>query len=127
MLNSKQKTVNKQEENQLSGYQIIKKLYTALISEMDSLKETLYEDLSVSEKAKKKAEKISKITLGLQSCLDHEKGKETSENLLSCYRYIRYMAKRVVDHDDMDYVQPAYQVARDLNEAWDGIPENVRN
>ena len=127
MLNSRQKTVNKQEENQLSGYQIIKKLYTALISEMDSLKETLYEDLSVSEKAKKKAEKISKITLGLQSCLDHEKGEETSENLLSCYRYIRYMAKRVVDHDDMDYVQPAYQVARDLNEAWDGIPENVRN
>ena len=44
-----------------------------------------------------------------------------------CYRYIRYAVKRVHDNDDMDFVQPAYKVILDLNDAWNGIPKNLRN
>ena len=123
--NSKDCDNNLKKEN-ISKYEIIRKLYSALLSEFESLKDILLDDLSITDKAKEKAAKISKITLGLQSCLDHEKGEETSENLMWCYRYIRYAVKRVEDNDDMDFVQPAYKVILDLNEAWNGIPKNLR-
>ena len=131
MLNTKKKNFqvkkSKSKNEELSKYEIIHKLYSALLSEFESLKDILISELSITEKAKEKAEKISKITLGLQSCLDHEKGEETSENLMWCYRYIRYAVKRVHDNDDMDFVQPAYKVILDLNDAWNGIPKNLRN
>ena len=35
--------------------------------------------------------------------------------------------KRIQDNEDMNYVQPAFKVASDLKEAWDGIPQEYRN
>ena len=43
------------------------------------------------------------------------------------YRFIRYMAKRIQDNDDMNYVQPAFKVISLLNEAWEEIPEEFRD
>ena len=77
--------------------------------------------------SKEKAEKISKIAFTLQSTIDQEKGGEISENLTWLYRFIRYMAKRIQDNDDMNYVQPAYKICESLKEGWDGIPVNVRH
>ena len=110
----------------LTKYEIIKRMYEGLLNETEELKKILFEDLAVTEKAKEKAEKISKIAFALQTCLDHEKGNEISENLMWLYRYVRYMAKRIQDNDDMNYVQPAFKIVKSLNEAWDGIPNSVR-
>ena len=125
---SKKKTLLDEtiKHKKLSKYEIIKKMYEGLLNEMDDLKKILFEDLSVTEKAKAKAERISKIAFALQSVIDMDNGKEISEQLTWLYRFIRYMAKRIQDNEDMNYVQPAYKVIQELNEAWAGIPNQHR-
>tara|TARA_B100001027_G_scaffold71671_1_gene48985 strand:- start:31 stop:456 length:426 start_codon:yes stop_codon:yes gene_type:complete len=113
-------------EKKLSKYEIIKKMYESLLNEMDDLKKILFEDLSVTEKAKAKAERISKIAFTLQSVLDMDNGKEISEQLTWLYRFIRYATKRIQDNEDMNFVQPAYKIVQSLNEAWAGIPSQNR-
>ena len=54
----------------LTQYEIVKRMFEGLLQETEELKKTLFEDLAVTEKAKEKAEKISKIAFTLQSCLD---------------------------------------------------------
>ena len=115
------------DKSKLSKYEIIKKMFDGLTKEIEQLKELLFEDLSVSIKSKEKAEKISKIAFTLQNCLNNEKGKEISENLNWLYRFIRYMSKRIQDNEDMNYVQPAYLIAKDLRDAWDNIPKKHRH
>ena len=113
-------------EKKLSKYEIIKKMYESLLNEMDDLKKILFEDLSVTEKAKAKAERISKIAFTLQSVLDMDNGKEISEQLTWLYRFIRDATKRIQDNEDMNFVQPAYKIVQSLNEAWAGIPSQNR-
>ena len=113
-------------EKKLSKYEIIKKMYESLLNEMDDLKKILFEDLSVTEKAKAKAERISKIAFTLQSVLDMDNGKEISEQLTWLYRFIRNPTKRIQENEDMNFVQPAYKIVQSLNEAWAGIPSQNR-
>ena len=114
-------------EGKLSKYEIIKKMIDGLVHEIEDLKKILFTDLAVTNNSKEKAEKISKIAFRLQSCLDLENDNEIAEQLNWLYRFIRYMSKRIQDNEDMNYVQPAFKVASDLKEAWDGIPEEYRN
>ena len=111
----------------LSQYEIIKKMLDGLVKEIEELKRILFTDLAVTNDSKEKAEKISKIAFRLQTCLDLENDNEIAEQLNWLYRFIRYMSKRIQDNEDMNYVQPAFKVASDLKEAWDGIPEEYRN
>jgi len=111
----------------VSKYEVVRKMFNALKTETEELKKILFEDLAVTVKAKDKAEKISKIAFNLQACLDHDNGGPISENLMWLYRFIRYMAKRIQDNDDMNYVQPAFKVISLLNEAWEEIPEEFRD
>ena len=111
----------------LSKYEIIKKMIDGLVEEIEELKKVLFTELSVTNNSKEKAEKISKIAFRLQSCLDLENDNEIAEQLNWLYRFIRYMSKRIQDNEDMNYVQPAFKVASDLKEAWDGIPKEYRN
>ena len=111
----------------LSQYEIIKKMLDGLVKEIEELKRILFTDLAVTNDSKEKAEKISKIAFRLQTCLDLESDNEIAEQLNWLYRFIRYMSKRIQDNEDMNYVQPAFKVASDLKEAWDGIPKDYRN
>ena len=111
----------------LSQYEIIKKMLDGLVKEIEELKRILFTDLAVTNDSKEKAEKISKIAFRLQTCLDLENDNEIVEQLNWLYRFIRYMSKRIQDNEDMNYVQPAFKVASDLKEAWDGIPKEYRN
>ena len=113
-------------ESDLSKYEVVAKMFDALVNEIEDLKKILFEDLSVTNHSKEKAEKISKIAFTLQTCLDTEKGDEIAHNLHFLYRFIRYMSKRIQDNEDMNYVQPAFKVAKELKDAWNGIPENQR-
>mgnify|MGYP001233969039 FL=1 len=114
-------------EGKLSKYEIIKRMIDGLVNEIEELKKVLFTDLAVTNDSKEKAEKISKIAFRLQTCLDLENDNEIAEQLNWLYRFIRYMSKRIQDNEDMNYVQPAFKVASDLKEAWDGIPEGYRN
>ena len=114
-------------KGKLSKYEIIKKMIDGLVDEIEELKKVLFTDLAVTNDSKEKAEKISKIAFRLQSCLDLESDNIIAEQLNWLYRFIRYMSKRIQDNEDMNYVQPAFKVASDLKEAWDGIPEEHRN
>ena len=114
-------------EGKLSKYEIIKKMIDGLVHEIEELKKVLFTDLAVTNDSKEKAEKISKIAFRLQSCLELESGNKIAEDLNWLYRFIRYMSKRIQDNEDMNYVQPAFKVASELKEAWDGIPEEYRN
>tara|TARA_B100001996_G_C18564175_1_gene555808 strand:+ start:268 stop:708 length:441 start_codon:yes stop_codon:yes gene_type:complete len=120
-------TINK---SKLSKYEIIGKMFNGLVKEIEELKQLLFTDLSVSLKSKEKAEKISKIAFALQTCLDldnkEKDGKKIAEDLNWLYRFIRYMSKRIQDNEDMNYVQPAFKIATELKEAWDGIPEESK-
>ena len=127
-LNEKQILVDDTiKEGKLSKYEIIKKMIDGLVNEIEELKKVLFNDLAVTNDSKEKAEKISKIAFRLQTCLDLEGDNEIAEQLNWLYRFIRYMSKRIQDNEDMNYVQPAFKVASDLKEAWDGIPEEHRN
>ena len=114
-------------KGKLTQYEIISRMFDGLLKEIEELKKILFQDLSVTEKSKEKAVKISKIAFTLQTCLDLENGKKLAEDLNWLYRFIRYMSKRIQDNNDMNYVQPAFKIASDLKEAWDGIPKNLRN
>ena len=123
-LNEKQILVDDTiKKGKLSKYEIIKKMIDGLVNEIEELKKILFTDLAVTNDSKEKAEKISKIAFTLQSCLDLENSNEIAENLNWLYRFIRYMSKRIQDNEDMNYVQPAFKVATELKEAWDGIPQ----
>mgnify|MGYP002879368961 CR=1 FL=1 len=130
----KEENINKKSElleqtidtTKLSQYEVIAKMFEALVNEIESLKAILFKDLSVTNDSKEQAERISKIAFSLQSCLDTENGKDISHNLHFLYRFIRYMSKRIQDNEDMNYVQPAFKVAQDLKEAWAGIPKELR-
>ena len=111
----------------LSKYEIIKRMIDGLVNEIEELKKVLFTELAVTNNSKEKAEKISKIAFRLQNCLDLENDNVIAEQLNWLYRFIRYMSKRIQDNEDMNYVQPAFKVASDLKEAWDGIPEEYRN
>ena len=125
-ISKKQKLVDETIDNKkLYKYQLVERMFDSLFNEINELKGILFEELSVTEKSKEKAEKISKIAFTLQTCLD-ENGKEISENLNYLYRFIRYMSKRIQDNDDMNYVQPAFKVAKDLKDAWEAIPQKLR-
>ena len=114
-------------DGKLSKYEIIKKMLDGLVKEIEGLKQILFTDLAVTNNSKEKAEKISKIAFTLQSCLDIDNNNKIAEDLNWLYRFIRYMSKRVQDNEDMNYVQPAFKVASELKEAWDGIPQEYRN
>tara|TARA_B100002052_G_C15585710_1_gene464314 strand:- start:227 stop:652 length:426 start_codon:yes stop_codon:yes gene_type:complete len=114
-------------KGKLSKYEIIKRMIDGLVNEIEELKKVLFTELAVTNNSKEKAEKISKIAFRLQSCLDLENDNEIAEQLNWLYRFIRYMSKRIQDNEDMNYVQPAFKVASDLKEAWDGIPKEYRN
>lgn len=114
-------------DGKLSKYEIIKRMIDGLVNEIEELKKALFTELSVTNNSKEKAEKISKIAFQLQNCLDLENDNVIAEQLNWLYRFIRYMSKRIQDNEDMNYVQPAFKVASDLKEAWDGIPEEYRN
>ena len=114
-------------KGKLTQYEIISRMFDGLLKEIEELKKILFQDLSVTEKSKEKAEKISTIAFTLQTCLDLENGKKLAEDLNWLYRFIRYMSKRIQDNNDMNYVRPAFKIASDLKEAWDGIPKNLRN
>ena len=114
-------------KGKLSKYEIIKRMIDGLVNEIEELKKVLFTELAVTNNSKEKAEKISKIAFRLQSCLDLESDNIIAEQLNWLYRFIRYMSKRIQDNEDMNYVQPAFKVASDLKEAWDGIPEEYRN
>ena len=105
-------------------------MFNGLVNEIEELKQLLFTDLSVTLKSKEKAEKISKIAFALQTCLDLDNkdkdGKKIAEDLNWLYRFIRYMSKRVQDNEDMNYVQPAFKIATELKEAWEGIPEESK-
>tara|TARA_Y200000002_G_C22293017_1_gene501277 strand:+ start:93 stop:533 length:441 start_codon:yes stop_codon:yes gene_type:complete len=120
-------TINK---SKLSKYEIIGRMFNGLVKEIEELKQLLFTDLSVTLKSKEKAEKISKIAFALQTCLDLDNkdkdGKKIAEDLNWLYRFIRYMSKRVQDNEDMNYVQPAFKIATELKEAWEGIPEESK-
>ena len=114
-------------KGKLSKYEIIKRMIDGLVNEIEELKKVLFTELAVTNNSKEKAEKISKIAFRLQNCLDLENDNIIAEQLNWLYRFIRYMSKRIQDNEDMNYVQPAFKVASDLKEAWDGIPEEYRN
>ena len=114
-------------DGKLSKYEIIKRMIDGLVNEIEELKKVLFTELAVTNNSKEKAEKISKIAFRLQNCLDLENDNVIAEQLNWLYRFIRYMSKRIQDNEDMNYVQPAFKVASDLKEAWDGIPEEYRN
>ena len=114
-------------KGKLSKYEIIKRMIDGLVNEIEELKKVLFTELAVTNNSKEKAEKISKIAFRLQSCLDLENDNVIAEQLNWLYRFIRYMSKRIQDNEDMNYVQPAFKVASELKEAWDGIPEEYRN
>ena len=114
-------------DGKLSKYEIIKRMLDGLVNEIEELKQVLFTDLAVTNKSKEKAEKISKIAFTLQNCLDIDNNNKIADDLNWLYRFIRYMSKRIQDNEDMNYVQPAFKVASDLKEAWDGIPEEYRN
>tara|TARA_X000000368_G_scaffold382593_1_gene339828 strand:+ start:1128 stop:1568 length:441 start_codon:yes stop_codon:yes gene_type:complete len=120
-------TINK---SKLSKYEIIGRMFNGLVNEIEELKQLLFTDLSVTLKSKEKAEKISKIAFALQTCLDLDNkdkdGKKIAEDLNWLYRFIRYMSKRIQDNEDMNYVQPAFKIATELKEAWEGIPEESK-
>ena len=96
-------------KGKLTQYEIISRMFDGLLKEIEELKKILFQDLSVTEKSKEKAEKISKIAFTLQTCLDLENGKKLAEDLNWLYRFIRYMSKRIQDNNDMNYVQPAFK------------------
>ena len=114
-------------DGKLSKYEIIQKMLYGLVKEIEDLKQLLFTDLSVTNKSKEKAEKISKIAFTLQNCLDIDNNNKIADDLNWLYRFIRYMSKRIQDNEDMNYVQPAFKVASELKEAWDGIPQEYRN
>ena len=114
-------------DGKLSKYEIIKKMLDGLVKEIEELKQILFTDLSVTNQSKEKAEKISKIAFTLQSCLAIDNNNKIADDLNWLYRFIRYMSKRIQDNEDMNYVQPAFKVASELKEAWDGIPQEYRN
>ena len=113
------------ETNKLSKYEIIHELLKALSSTINELKTILFQELSVTREAKEKSEKISNIAFQLQSCLNLE-SSDIAKNLCWCYRYIRYMAKRIQDNECMSYVKPASDVANTILQAWETIPESKR-
>tara|TARA_B100000989_G_C19529732_1_gene468918 strand:- start:3863 stop:4291 length:429 start_codon:yes stop_codon:yes gene_type:complete len=113
------------ETKKLSKYEIIHELLKALSISINELKTILFQELSVTREAKEKSVKISNIAFQLQGCLDLE-SSDLAKNLCWCYRYIRYMAKRVQDNDCMSYVKPASDVADTILEAWKTIPESER-
>ena len=114
-------------DGKLSKYEIVKRMLDGLVKEIEELKQILFTDLAVTNNSKEKAEKISKIAFTLQNCLDIDNNNKIAEDLNWLYRFIRYMSKRVQDNEDMNYVQPAFKVASELKEAWDGIPQEYRN
>ena len=111
---------------ELTKYQIIEELLHGLKLEVTELKKVLFEELSVTVKAKDKAERVSKIAFALQSCLNLEDGGDVAKNLTWMYRFIRYSAKRIQDNDCMNYVKPASEVVDTLVEAWQNIPQEKR-
>ena len=113
-------------KGKLSKYEIISKMLGGLVNEIEMLKKDLFEELSVKTKSKERAEKIGKIVFSLQNCLDMKKGGKIAEDLSWLYRYIRYMTKRLQDNEDMNYVKPAYSIAKDLKESWNSIPLEKR-
>ncbi len=114
-------------DGKLSKYEIVKRMLDGLVKEIEELKQILFTDLAVTNNSKEKAERISKIAFTLQNCLDIDNNNKIAEDLNWLYRFIRYMSKRVQDNEDMNYVQPAFKVASELKEAWDGIPQEYRN
>ena len=111
---------------ELTKYQIIQELLHGLKLEITDLKTILFEDLSVTIKAKDKAERVSKIAFALQSCVNLDEGGDVAKNLTWVYRFIRYSVKRIQDNDCMNYVKPASDAIDNLVEAWDGIPKEQR-
>ena len=109
----------------ISKYEIIHELLKALNSSINELKTILFQELSVTREAKEKSERISNIAFQLQSCLNLE-SSDIAKNLCWCYRYIRYMAKRIQDNECMNYVKPASDVANTILQAWETIPESKR-
>ena len=114
-------------KDKLSKYEIVSRMFNGLVKEIEDLKGILFKDLSVTNESKDKAERISKIAFTLQTCLDLEKGDKVAEDLNWLYRYIRYMAKRIQDNDDMNYVQPAFKIATEIRDAWDQMPKEHRS
>ena len=116
-----------------SSHEIIRELMFHLANSMDKIvldineyKNNEFDSKSVSKKelALKKSKNMSKslsIIYGLQTCLDFDKAPEIAGNLFQLYEFARQKVISSLTKKDVDGINQAITVIREILDGWQNI------
>mgnify|MGYP002036841482 CR=1 FL=1 len=129
MENNTQKNVEKNKTEELSStekYNIILKLYKAMVDNLEDLKRKSKDDKSTT-KVSQLAYKIDRIAAGLHYTLDFENEKtiSLSENFRELYRHIRFAMKMVYEKQEFKFVDSSRDIAKTLYDSWSKIKPSI--
>ena len=106
-----------------SNVELIMMLFDGLIESL-SLARGHIQHGSIESKSKS-LQRASRIVLGLQNALDHEKGGELARNLSDLYTYV---VRRIIDinaYNDLEALDEVVSMMQEIRAAWNQVPSLV--
>ena len=103
-----------------NSVQLIQMLFDGLLESLSAAKGHItHGDISEKSKALGRA---SRIVLGLQNALDHDKGGELATNLHELYMYCTRRVLHANMHNDVAAIDEVYSLMSDIRQAWETVP-----
>ncbi len=124
-LNAYKRTKLDAQMNVANPYRIIQMLYEGLLERLSQAKGAIEQ-----KNYEYKADRINKavgIINGLQSSLDGNESPELAARLSGLYDYMKRLLNKAMISLDPAAIDEVIKLVTPLKEAWDKIPEEVRN
>lgn len=103
-----------------NSVQLIQMLFDGLLESLSAAKgHIMHGDIAEKSKALSRA---SRIVLGLQNALDHDKGGELATNLNELYMYCTRRVLHANMHNDVSAIDEVYGLMSDIRQAWETVP-----
>jgi flagellar secretion chaperone FliS len=103
-----------------NSVQLIQMLFDGLLESLSAAKgHILHSDIAEKSKALGRA---SRIVLGLQNALDHDKGGELATNLNELYMYCTRRVLHANMHNDVAAIDEVYSLMSEIRQAWETVP-----
>ncbi|QLI80126.1 flagellar export chaperone FliS [Chitinibacter fontanus] len=111
--------------NTASPHRLIVLLYDGAIKAVTIAKLHM-QNMNIGEKGAAISKAISIIEEGLRLSLDRESGGELAQNLDALYEYIAYLLLEANIQNDIEKLDTALSLLKDLKESWDSIALEVQ-
>ena len=107
-----------------NSVQLIQMLFDGLLESLSAAKGHITHN-DIAEKSKSLG-RASRIVMGLQGALDHDKGGELSANLNELYMYVTRRILHANMHNDVSAIDEVWGLMNEIRQAWETVPALIQ-